>query len=140
MRVGGKYSKDIWFWFLSFFPALTVGGRRCMEGRLCNLPHRHPRNNSVHDRGLSGVHGLWWWFCLHLQHCLFEEFKLFLTHLSPSKGLYHRRHPFSWSRDPHPNLCSSIALKSLVINHLPAVKRTLNVSVSAWYTEISDET
>lgn len=26
MRVGGKYSKDIWFWFLSLLPVLTVGG------------------------------------------------------------------------------------------------------------------
>lgn len=47
MRVGGKYSKDIWFWFLSFFSALTVGRRWCMEGRLYNLPYRHPKNNSV---------------------------------------------------------------------------------------------
>lgn len=57
MRVGGKYSKDIWFWFLSFFPALPVVGRWCMEGGLHNLPYRHPRNNSAHEGGLSGTQG-----------------------------------------------------------------------------------
>lgn len=43
MRLGEKYLKDIWFCFFFFFPALTVGGKWRVEGRLYNLPHSHPK-------------------------------------------------------------------------------------------------
>lgn len=44
MRVGGKYSKDIWFWFLSFFPALTVrGGDGAWKGGCTIFPTGTPK-------------------------------------------------------------------------------------------------